>query len=229
MIKTSRTKLISRGGGRRDARLIVIAPEGSETEKQYFEGLQQRGVIDRRRVIVEVLASAEDTHSAPKHLLQRLQEFEQRHDIVKGLDQLWLVLDLDHWSAPSHIHNLTAVIQRARQRGYFVAVSNPCFELWLLLHFTADIDEVRAAASLARACDACEAQLRVHAGSYNKANIQREWYTAERVHDAMGRAKALDSSPDDRWPQSTGTHVYRLAEVLLEQHRRNASLPREGA
>jgi hypothetical protein len=42
---------------------------------------------------------------------------------------------------------------------------------------------------------------------------------------SSSRSSALDASPDDRWPQSAGTHVYRLAHELLQQSRRNAFPP----
>lgn len=44
-------------------------------------------------------------------------------------DQVWCVVDVDdHGRIPEFR-------QRADRENIFVAVSNPCFELWLLLHF----------------------------------------------------------------------------------------------
>ena len=73
--------------------------------------------------------------SAPEHLLNRLNEYADEYEIGKG-DAFWLVSDCDHWVQPNQFQNLTQVLQQCRQKSTQVALSNPCFDLWLLLHFT---------------------------------------------------------------------------------------------
>jgi RloB-like protein len=226
-VKTDRTRLIRRGGGQRDARLFVIAAEGSVTEKQYFEGLREHQVIDPRRVRVEVIDAEDGTRSAPQHVLSRLDDFRQRFQLDAALDQLWLVIDMDHWSAPSHRPNLTLMIQEALQKGYFVAVGNPCFELWLLLHFTDHVSEIRVDQEPRASCGRCIERRRQICGSYDKSKLPVERYTREGVAAAIDRARALDVAPGDRWPQSAGTHIYRLAQELMQQSRRNAFPPHD--
>lgn len=46
-----------------------------------------------------------------------------------GHDEYWCVVDVDE-----HL-SLGEAMQLARQHGIRVAVSNPCFEVWLLMHF----------------------------------------------------------------------------------------------
>ena len=50
----------------RDTRLIVIATEGRETEKQYFDQFGDK------RVHVKMLTTGEDNQSAPQHVIERL-------------------------------------------------------------------------------------------------------------------------------------------------------------
>lgn len=38
----------------------------------------------------------------------------------------------------AHIKPFLAALQMARQHGVHVALSNPCFELWLLLHHVSE-------------------------------------------------------------------------------------------
>ena len=76
----------------KDTRLIIIATEGKETEKHYFES----DLLGKsRRVQVKVLPSLEG-RSAPKYVARRLIEFEKRYDWWPG-DQLWLMVDKDRW------------------------------------------------------------------------------------------------------------------------------------
>ena len=44
---------------------------------------------------------------------------------------MWLICDVDRWGQKK----LSEVDQLCKQKSYFFAVSNPCFESWLMLHF----------------------------------------------------------------------------------------------
>lgn len=71
----------------------------------------------------------------PLTLVQRART-DQRAS-TKDFDEIWCVFDVD-----AH-PNLAQAVNEARQSGISVAVSNPCFELWLILHYedrTAPID-----------------------------------------------------------------------------------------
>lgn len=48
------------------------------------------------------------------------------------IDEFWCVFDVE-W--PRNHPGLTDAIEQARQNGIWLAISNPCFELWLVLHF----------------------------------------------------------------------------------------------
>jgi hypothetical protein len=48
------------------------------------------------------------------------------------IDEFWCVFDVE-W--PRNHPGLRTAIEKAERNGVKVAVSNPCFELWLILHF----------------------------------------------------------------------------------------------
>ena len=73
----------------KDTRLIIIATEGTETEKQYFE------IFKKRRVQVVIIPTP-DNRSAPDHVLSRLDRYAEDYDIG-GEDELWLMVDTDRW------------------------------------------------------------------------------------------------------------------------------------
>jgi hypothetical protein len=75
MGRINRTKLLDRQQDRRDARLFVIATEGKETEKQYFN------MFNSSRIKVEVLPTGEDGKSAPQYVLDRLDGFREQYDL----------------------------------------------------------------------------------------------------------------------------------------------------
>ena len=114
----------------RDARLFVIATEGEETEKQYFEDLTSKDWYPNPRVIIEVLERSSSA-SNPKRILKQLDERNKKRGLQFD-DELWLIIDRDKQSWT--IEEIAEVAQVCVQKGYYLAVSNPCFELWLLLH-----------------------------------------------------------------------------------------------
>jgi len=81
--------------------------------------------------------------SGPLSLVQRAREDlkanqrSARRTGAGSFDEIWCVFDVDQHPKLSH------AIFEARQSGIEVAISNPCFELWLVLHRedqTANID-----------------------------------------------------------------------------------------
>ncbi len=182
----------------RDSRLIVIATEGEKTEKQYFENL-----FDSPNIQVKILETKPDDGSAPRYVFERLDAYQKSCDI-QGDDELWLMTDVDRWE----VKELKTVCRLAKQKGFFVAISNPCFELWLRLHFAeADVNDT--------ICKALKARLKAELGSYNWAKLDLKLYTAENVALAIQRAQALDQDATAMWPQFPGTHIYKLAQRLI--------------
>ena len=196
-MRIRRTGLVPRPQFVRDARIFVIAVEGEKTEAQYFS------LFENTRIHVEVLPAGPEGLSAPKQVLERLVKFEERFDLGKD-DERWLVIDVDKQRGQF----LDEVTRVARESGYGLAVSNPCFELWLLLHF-------QEAEPSDTGCTAVIERLRPHVGGYNKAKINLEAYTPERIAKAAERARTLEGERDTRWPGFPGTHVFKVVERLL--------------
>jgi len=112
-------------------RRILILCEGRRTEPGYFRAL--RSAFRNRLVVVEI----DDRTGVPKtlveHASERKKEAERearsRRDPFLAYDEVWCVFDVDE-----HPH-LPDARQQARDNGINLAISNPCFELWALLHF----------------------------------------------------------------------------------------------
>jgi hypothetical protein len=111
-------------------RQLIIFAEGSETEPVYFNNWYR---LYRERIIVKVARHQGTT--TPMELVQRAinQRGEDQRDARRGLgaayDEYWCVFDVD-------VHPRVAeALELAFSRDIFVALSNPCIELWLILHF----------------------------------------------------------------------------------------------
>jgi len=78
----------------RDASLTIIATEGTQTEKHYFEELSSTSWYHNSKVRVAVLDYIQ-ADSDPEDVLEMLDGFRRQFLLHTG-DQLWLVIDVDH-------------------------------------------------------------------------------------------------------------------------------------
>ncbi len=206
-------RTFTRKSGVRDARLIIIAAEGEETEKIYFDGLKK--YYANPHIHVEVLERLESA-SDPARILKILDQFRSTYKLRKGYDQLWLVIDVDRWGS----QKLAAVSQQCVQKAYQLAVSNPAFEIWLLLHIRAldtyshevqtEFLNNRKEGNRTR----LEKEFVNLLGSYNKVNLDMEFFS-QHVLIAMRNTQIADRHPESRWPNELGTRVYVLVGEIL--------------
>jgi len=147
----------------------------------------------------------------PKALVERavqkrseaVKAASQRHDSYLSYDQVWCVCDVDEHA------RLNDALQQARDNGIDVALSNPCFELWALLHFqdqTAYIER-----------GAVQHLCRGHMPGYKK-ELPCE-ALMERHSEAADRAARLDRLHESRGTPggNPSTGVYRLVEEIKSQ------------
>ena len=120
-------------------------------------------------------------------MIARLDNFKEEVATQKG-DQFWLCIDKDHWADSGHIDNLVQVLQHCRRKGYHVAISNPCFELWLLLHFE------EAHPPVGCKCGEIASRLSAVVGGYDKTACDRLPIDAEMVRAAVAPAGASSTS-----------------------------------
>lgn len=113
---------------------FVIATEGEKTEPDYF------AYLDRIHHDINIIpVPANDGHSQPRQVLNNLLHKKQEIE-NKGLSsyQYWIVFDHDRRPRPE----LEEVMKEAQANQVFVADSNPCFEAWLIQHFSSLTDIV---------------------------------------------------------------------------------------
>lgn len=179
---------------------IVIATEGSQTEPKYFDALRQ----EHRDCNVRVLRKG--TKSALMSVLNRLDKERKPRS---GNSEFWAVIDHDR--RPKE--ELGAFARRAKSSKYFVADSDPCFELWLILHFKA-IDKISGLTGSAEAsgCRPVESTLRQYDHSFSKSQYNAAMYIS-RIEHAIPNAKANEAQREVSG-SSVGTRVYKLIESI---------------
>ena len=200
LIDRLKPRPLTRGEGTlRDTRLFLVACDDTYAPKQYFSFLRLS------RVQIHVVET-DDTKSAAVYVWERLKKFDVEED-----DERWMVLDTDHCIEANHFPSFIQAITEAQQAGVKIALSKPCFELWLLIHH---VDE--EAVKGLRNADETEAALRFALGEYNKCNLKPEHYPLVSIKVAITRAERLDSQVQGgHRPEANTTRVYQLLKAIM--------------
>lgn len=122
-----------------------------------------------------------------------------------GATEYWCVFDVE---APTQHARLHDAVQMARDNGISVATSNPCFELWLVLHYADHESWIDN--------DDCRSLLRQHDNSRSK-RLDGANYMPRR-HQAIRRAQRLamlHASANRELPNDNpSSSVYLLMEAV---------------
>lgn len=140
--------------------------------------------------------------SAPNHFINRLHQYvgDKGSEPQMG-DSIWFVLDVDRWSRAA-IDNLIDACQQTKY--WHIAISNPCFEVWLNFH-TGPITNNDAGCS----------DLKTMLGERIKGGFHPN-SICPLIHTAIEHASAADTHPDQEFPDYLQTKVYRLGEAMHE-------------
>ena len=185
----------------RDDRLFIVGCDDTYAPQQYF------GFFRIPRIQVHVVPTLDGTSTA-QQVLNRLTSIAREPD-----DEVWMLLDTDHCAQGTHLQGFVAALKEAQQKGVKVALSKPCFEIWLLFHH---LDE--ASVETLSACHEVENSLRERLGGYNKANLKSNHFPLESVAIACARAKGRDAAVGGGdIPAANTTRVYQLWQAIVSK------------
>ncbi|HWE90355.1 MAG TPA: RloB family protein [Pseudonocardiaceae bacterium] len=116
-------------------------------------------------------------------------------------DHVWCVADVDDYR-----EDIDKAVRLASRAKISLVISNPCFEFWLLLHFTNHVAWLNdAAAAVAKVCR--------HVPSYDKTKLDFDSF-APGIHNAIDRARAITDAGKDHRHNPTTT-MWRLATAIV--------------
>jgi hypothetical protein len=176
---------------------------GGKTEAIYFNNL----VYGREDIRVETLPPDNQNLSSPLQTIERINKYWEDYQQEEG-DQIWVVLDVDHHFTGGHENGTKDALELANSQNYSVVFSNPCFELWLLLHH----EEVLPVQSFPD-CKLLVDHLRTKRGRYRKTTIDIEEYLPN-IPDAINRARRLRNNSSSVPPRNPGTDIDKLMNAL---------------
>jgi hypothetical protein len=158
---------------------FIISTEGRETEPVYFAMLQK----EYQSIILKILRGKKG-ESEPVKILKKAQRFAGKNYLTES-DEVWLVIDRNTWKK----EQLDETFRGCESNKFSLAVSNPCFEYWLLLHFetppSCDVDSA----------DKCRQRLRRHLPEFEKSKLPADILILN-ITEAIKRAEKQSSNVD---------------------------------
>lgn len=181
---------------------LLVFVEGAVTEEDYLKHWHRRF---RRQVNVEI----HEFHGTPFALVERAVEEKTRNEKAerrgrgRAHDEVWCVFDVDE-----HPH-LSEAVDLASRHGIRLAISNPCIELWFLLHFSEQnaYIERSAAQRAAKAHLACDKSLTDSALGRLDAAFE---VARSRAHRLEAKHRG-DGTPE---PGNPSSGLWRLVDVI---------------
>lgn len=231
------------------SKIIFLSFEGSVTEEEYFARISDL-FSEIRSKIQFISVAEDAVHTAPKsrtrdqarmlskvrpkQLVERIDQFKLEKDDIYQFsqypdDEFWIVTDVDkNWSneiiSPSdgktYNDEWNEAIAMCQAKNYGYAVSNPFFEIWLLLHHdtASDVDKGFAVTDTHEyeKTDHFRTRLRnLGVPLRDKKHIDSSNYDVEKVQTAISRADALHLNKTDMCPKCFATTVYVLLNKMI--------------
>lgn len=232
------------------SKIIFLSCEGSVTEEEYFSHISELFSEIRSRIqLISVAEDAVSTipkhrtseqnlmlsKNRPKQLVERIDRFKEEKNSTYQFseypdDEFWIITDVDNnWSneiidegtKKTYKNEWDEAIALCRERNYKYAISNPFFEMWLLLHHDSPTPEDERFAVTAghayESTDHFRTRLKdLKAPLRKKKHIDKSAYTYDKVKAAIDRATELHSDKTDLCPHYYATTVYILLNELIK-------------
>lgn len=157
--------------------------------------------------------------------MERINKFKEKKDAKYEFskypeDEFWIASDVDD-NLDNHKEEFENAIQEYEEKGYKYAISNPFFEIWLLLHHDEASEEDKKYAVTETHPYEATNHFRMRLtdkGAHLKEqkHLKLEHYSDEKVRLAVQRAKELVEGKDGKIPSGYGTYVYKIIEEILD-------------
>ncbi|AGE20038.1 TPA: RloB domain-containing protein [Serratia marcescens] len=194
---------------------ILIACEGEKTEPTYFEDLISHFGLLTASVIDVTGESGSSPMCVVKHAKKKQEDMAAQG---APYDKIYIVIDKD-----AHVDYLRALdaIKRAKpNKVWFTVNSVPCFEFWLLLHYTYSTKEYRGLPGKS-AGDQVVSELKKYIKGYDKAakGIFYKTFNSLKTKDlneVITKAKQSLRAAESSGTDNPSTKVHELIETLME-------------
>lgn len=115
---------------------VWISAEGEKSEPQYFKGLQELAKhLEISHIIdIETLVQEGKHKSHPTYVMETMDKKAQELDYENNKDVYYPCIVVDRDSNNFSQEQLDEIVNQCDSKEYRLVLSNPNFDLWLLMH-----------------------------------------------------------------------------------------------
>ncbi len=186
------------------ARFLIVL-EGAVTERDYLSAVKRSLRITGPNLHFELPGPTSPVGIVEK--ARKLRDIARRTD---PYDQVWCVFDVEANVAQRCREGLVEALDKAKNSEILVALSNPCIELWILLH-----KEEHQAPINSHVCQHRCRELCLMDGKHLKdaQGLFAEYEVARRHSVALERRHIHDGVNDAR-DRNPSSEVYKLIDAI---------------
>ena len=119
---------------------FIISCEGENTEPEYFKAIENK-LSEYIDVLIKIELVPKLSGTAPSNVVEDLktyiEEKKEKYDYEQNYDEFWIVIDRE--KQETRKENIQKILPICEADDINIAITNPAFEFWLLLHVVDDI------------------------------------------------------------------------------------------
>ncbi len=204
-------------------KFIVIASEGTKTEYKYFTQITSSKYFNSLGKVEICQIKHSPGLGNPLQLRAQIKEIK-RDQNLRATDEFFMVIDTDQWCSllSKNGYSFDSFIDECLQEDNVqVLISNPSFEIWLILHLKQLMDLTEEQQKLLLQ------NLKINGKTYAKqllsefipgdrgfSGIPSPQVFLPRIYDAINNAKQI-RVPEEKYPKQLGSYVYLLVEKIV--------------
>ncbi|EAA9255418.1 RloB domain-containing protein [Salmonella enterica] len=194
---------------------ILIVCEGKKTEPNYFEDL----INHFKLLTASVIDVTGECGSSPMCVVRHAKEqYKKMAEQGAPYDQIFVVIDKD--AHTDYVAALDALRRSKPSSSWFTVNSVPCFEYWLLLHYTYSTKAFRNLPGNSSG-NQIVSELKKHIKNYEKGSkgIFHETLNALKskdLNEVVLRAKRSLQAAEASDTDNPSTKVFELVERLIQ-------------
>lgn len=198
--KKRNTTLRRRQSKRQTNEVILIVCEGEKTEINYLK--QLKDFFRLNNVSIDILSSKKPSPS-------QVVEFANGNNKQK-YDKVYCVFDKDMHST------FDEALQKCKKYNFEAIVSNPCFEFWILLHFTYTTANFHTDNKNSPCDKLINNYLKTHIKDYSKSYKSFAQLIENKLNQAIENAIKANKEAEDKNCTSPYTFMNKLALKFQE-------------
>lgn len=198
--KKRNTSLRKRQVNKQEKEVILVVCEGKKTEVNYLR--QLKDYLKLNNVQIDIFSSK---NSDPSEVVNFAKEKNKSH----SYDKVYCVFDKDTHS------NFNKARKECKQCNFEAIISNPCFEFWILLHFTYTTANFHTDNKNSPCDKLINNYLKTHIKDYSK-DYNFTSIIKDKLNTAIKNAQKANKEAESNDYTSSYTLMDKLANKFLE-------------